>query len=149
MGQKRLSKLQHADSFRDLVVYQKAIGVAQIVFEQSKKFPAEERYSLTDQIRRSSRSIGAQIAEAWGKRRYQKHFLSKLTDADAEQMETQHWISVADSCKYIDNATAAELSGELLEIGRMLQSMMTNAKSFCDADPNSVREELTDYFESG
>jgi four helix bundle protein len=93
-----MSNLQYAKNFTELVVYQKAAAVAQTVYENSKAFPKEERYSLTDQIRRSSRSIGAQIAEAWGKRRYQKHFVSKLTDADAEQLETQHWISVASSC---------------------------------------------------
>src|SRR5262245_65652023 len=86
-----MSELQHAKSFRDLIVHQRARKVAQIVFELSKSFPREEAYSLTDQVRRASRSIGAQIAEAWGKRQYERHFVSKLTDADAEQLETQHW----------------------------------------------------------
>src|SRR5262245_58917671 len=99
--------LQHADSFRDLVVYAKARQLAQDVFRLSKYFPKEEAYSLTDQIRRSSRSIGAQIAEAWGKRRYSRHFISKLTDADAEQLETQHWVDVALSCEYIKASEAA------------------------------------------
>ena len=75
-------------SFRDLLVYQKARKLAQDIFVLTKAFPKEETYALTDQIRRSSRSIGAQIAEAWGKRRYEKHFISKLTDADGEQQET-------------------------------------------------------------
>ena len=141
-----MSKLQHAESFRDLVVYQKAAGVAQKVFEHSKDFPADERYSLTDQIRRSSRSIGAQIAESWGKRRYQRHFVSKLTDADAEQLETQHWISVALSCGYLNSEIEKELLQELSEIGRMLHSMIERAPSFCEAVPDSVREELDDYF---
>ena len=92
-----MNKLQHANRFNELVVYQKAAAVAHTVFELTKGFPAEERFPLTDQIRRSSRSIGAQIAEAWGKRRYKKHFVSKLTDADAEQLETQHWVSVSKS----------------------------------------------------
>jgi four helix bundle protein len=81
----------YAKSFKELRVYQKAREVSQTVFRLSKVFPKEETYSLTDQMRRAARSVGAQIAEAWGKRRYEKHFVSKLTDADAEQMETQHW----------------------------------------------------------
>ena len=85
-----MNKARHACGFRDLLVYRKAHEVAIRIFEISKNFPKEEMYSLTDQIRRASRSIGSQIAEAWGKRRYEKHFVSKLTDADAEQMETQH-----------------------------------------------------------
>lgn len=79
-----MTELNHAESFRDLVVYQKAKKVARTIFEITKDFPKEETYSLTDQLRRASRSIGAQIAEAWAKRRYEKHFISKLTDADAE-----------------------------------------------------------------
>jgi four helix bundle protein len=85
-----MSSLPHAESFRDLIVYQKARQLSKEIFQVTKSFPREETYSLTDQIRRSSRSIGAQIAEAWAKRRYEKHFLSKLTDADGEQQETQH-----------------------------------------------------------
>jgi four helix bundle protein len=87
--------LEHASSFKDLIVYQKSRVVSRSVFSLTKSFPKEETYALTDQIRRSSRSIGAHIAEAWAKRRYEKHFISKLTDADGEQMETQHWISEA------------------------------------------------------
>ena len=82
-------------SFRDLKVYQLALELQQAVFEVSKTFPIEERYALTDQIRRSSRSVGANIAEAWQKRRYVAHFISKLTDADGEQAETQHWLDTA------------------------------------------------------
>ncbi len=82
----------YARDFRELVVYRRQRELAREVFAVSKKFPREESRSLTDQIRRSSRSIGAQIAEAWAKRRYEKHFISKLTDADAEQRETQHCI---------------------------------------------------------
>ena len=90
-----MPELQHAKSFRDLIVHQKARALARRIFELSKSFPKEEAYSLTDQIRRASRSVGAQIAEAWGKRQYERHFVSKLTDADAEQLETQHWTDVA------------------------------------------------------
>ncbi len=123
--------LQHANSFRDLIVYQKARKAAQGVFGFSKSFPKEETYSLTDQVRRASRSVGAQIAEAWGKRQYQKHFISKLTDADAEQLETQHWIDVAFDCGYLTEEQSETLLDQLSEIGRMLHSMITKADQFC------------------
>jgi len=116
--------LEHARSFKELRVYQKSKAVSQTVFKLSKQFPKEEMYSLTDQMRRAARSIGAQIAEAWTKRRYEKHFVSKLTDADAEQMETQHWVSEALDCGYISSAHAIQLNSGLEEIGRMLNSMI-------------------------
>ena len=141
-----MSKLEYARSFRELIVYQKAYSVARSVFECSMKFPPHERYSLADQIRRSSRSIGAQIAEAWGKRRYQRHFVSKLTDADAEQLETQHWISVAASCGYLTAQEEAALMVDLHEIGKMLHSMIKNASSFCEGTSDSVREKVSEYF---
>jgi four helix bundle protein len=115
-----MSELRHAESFRGLVVYQKATTVSRQIFEISKRFPKEETFSLTDQMRRAVRSIGAQIAEAWAKRRYERHFVSKLSDADAEQMETQHWLSEACTCQYIDSAQAEALVAELEQIGRML-----------------------------
>jgi len=121
--------------------------VAKAIFETSKLFPREETYSLTDQVRRASRSIGAQIAEAWGKRRYEKHFISKLTDADAEQLETQHWIKVAVSCGYLDNKVSADLISELERIGRMLNSMIKKADLFCGLDKSVVREAALDYGE--
>ena len=123
--------LKHAESFKDLIVYQKSREVAKEVFTITQSFPKEEMYSLTDQVRRSSRSIGAQIAEAWGKRRYEKHFISKLTDADAEQLETQHWIEVAEDCNYIVHDQVLQVINKLSEIGRMLNSMMRKAKQFC------------------
>ncbi len=126
-----MGDLPHAGRFKDLLVYEKAHRTSQTIFEISKGFPKQERYSLTDQIRRSSRSIGAQIAEAWGKRRYINHFISKLTDADAEVQETQHWIRVALSCNYVVPAHAEKLDAELSEIGRMLHSMMQKSGSFC------------------
>jgi len=140
-----VKKLNHAKSFRDLSVYQKAKTVSRAIFETSKSFPREESYSLTDQIRRSSRSIGAQIAEAWAKRRYERHFISKLTDADAEQMETQHWLSEACDCQYLDPNQAKELTEELLQIGRMLNSMMEKAHLFCGQSRNVIREETAEY----
>src|SRR5262245_53303912 len=126
-----MSKLQHASHFRDLFVYQKARTAAQAIFQISKSFPKEEAYSLTDQLRRASRSVGGQIAEAWGKRQYQKHFVSKLTDADAEQLEAQHWIGTAVDCGYVTEQQAAMLLEPLYEIGRMLHSMIEKAEQFC------------------
>ena len=92
---------QQINNFGDLNVYQLAFELQQQVFELTKGFPIEERYSLTDQVRRASRSIGANLAEAWQKRRYVAHFVSKLTDADGEQSETRHWINTAFACEYI------------------------------------------------
>jgi len=141
-------ELNHAQSFRDLAVCERAKMVARTLFELSKGFPKEETYSLTDQIRRASRSIGAQIAEAWAKRRYEKHFISKLTDADAEQMETQHWIDEARNCHYIDQKLAAELTEELMQIGRMLNAMMVKAHLFCGQNEQVIREEIAEYITS-
>jgi four helix bundle protein len=123
----------YARSFRGLLVYKQAFTVSQRVFNLSKGFPEEEKYALTSQIRSSSRSIGAKITEAWAKRRYERHFVSKLTDADAEQMETQHWTRVAFSCGYLDEPTARSLVTELEQTGRLLQGMMDKAESFCSA----------------
>lgn len=136
-----MSELKHAQSFRDLIVYQKARDVAKHVFELTKGFPKEERYSLTDQVRRSSRSVGAQIAEAWAKRRYEKHFVSKLTDADGEQQETQHWVESAHDCEYITRQQRDALTADLSEIGRMLNSMIQKASSFCGTGNRMVRED--------
>jgi four helix bundle protein len=136
----------YARSFKDLRVYQKAREVSRTVFRLSKTFPKEEMYSLTDQIRRAVRSVGAQLAEAWGKRRYERHFVSKLTDADAEQMETQHWVGEALDCGYISDADAGKLNSGLEEIGRMLNSMMEKGDSFCGSPDGVLREDATDYF---
>ena len=136
----------YARSFKDLRVYQKAPEVSGAVFKLSKAFPKEEMYPLTDQMRRAARSVGAQIAESWGKRRYEKHFVSKLTDADAEQMETQHWVGEALDCGYISTADAAQLNSGLEEIGRMLNSMTEKADSFCGSPDGVLREDATEYF---
>ena len=138
--------LPHANSFRDLIVYQKAKALAKDIFEVSKRFPKEEMYSLTDQIRRASRSIGAQIAEAWAKRRYVKHFVSKLTDADGEQNETQHWLDTAKDCNYIKDQETAALLNQCKEIGRLLGGMMEKAEQFCSESPNVIRDETAEYF---
>ena len=140
-----MTELNHAKSFRDLAVYQKARKVSRSIFEISKDFPKEETYSLTDQIRRASRSIGAQIAEAWAKRRYERHFVSKLTDADAEQMETQHWIDEAYGCQYLNTKQTEELTGELSQVGRMLNSMIDKAHLFCGQRNYLIRDETKEY----
>jgi four helix bundle protein len=126
-----MAGLKHAEKFQELLVYSKARKVSQDIFRLSKYFPKEETYSLTDQIRRCSRSIGAQIAEAWGKRQFRRHFVSKLTDADAEQLETQHWVDVAFTCEYISAEEAASLLTALAEVGRMLHSMIAKSEQFC------------------
>ena len=138
----------YARSFKDLRVYQKARDVSRAVFKLSKAFPREEMYSLTDQMRRASRSVGAQIAEAWGKRRYEKHFVSKLTDSDTEQMETQHWVGEALDCGYLSPANATQLNSDLEEIGRMLNSMMEKADSFCGPLDSTLHESTAEYFTS-
>ena len=91
--------VKRIENFRDLEVYKKAFALQQDIFELTKSFPKEELYSLTDQIRRSSRSVGSNIAEAWQKRRYIQHFVSKLSDSDGEQAETQHWLDTAFACQ--------------------------------------------------
>lgn len=123
--------MSYIESFRDLDVYKLARKLSKQVFELSKGFPREEMYSLTDQMRRSSRSVGGQIAEAWGKRNYQKHFISKITDSDSEQLETQHWIETALDCSYISTDAANDLIEEYASLERMLNSMMVKAPSFC------------------
>ena len=140
-----MSGLAHAQSFRDLIVYQKARQLQRDILRITKTFPKEEMFSLTDQIRRSSRSIGANIAEAWAKRRYEKHFISKLTDSDGEQMETQHWIETALDCEYIDQKASAQLVEKCLEIGRMLGGMMAKAEMFCGTPTRTLREEAAEY----
>ena len=144
-----MSRLGHADSFRDLLVYQKSRALSREIFNLSKSIPKEETYSLSDQVRRSSRSVGAQIAEAWAKRRYEKNFISKLTDADGEQQETQHWIEIALDCGYISEDQARTLLTQCAEIGRLLGGMMAKAELFCRPDALSAREEQAPYFVSG
>lgn len=114
------------ESFEDLEVYQLALELQQEIFELTKTFPVEERYSLTDQIRRSSRSIGANISEAWGKRRYPAHFVSKLSDSGGEQNETRHWLKSAFLCRYISQVDFDRLISMSKTVGRKLGNMMQN-----------------------
>lgn len=127
--------MDYVKSYRELEVYKLSRQLSQEIFEITKSFPKEEMYSLTDQIRRSSRSVGAQIAEAWAKRRYEKHFISKLTDSDGEQQETQHWIDVSLDCSYIPEDKAVYLLAKCSSIGKMLNSMINKAEFFCSNSP--------------
>ena len=129
-----LLTMKYAETFRELEVYQLSQKLSREIFEVSKTFPKEEMYSLTDQIRRSSRSIGGNIAEAWAKRKYEKHFVSKLTDADGEQLETQHWLDTALDCQYIKEDLADSLLDQYTYVGRMLKSMIDKSSSFCNGD---------------
>src|ERR1035437_6850930 len=119
-----------AQSFRELEVYQAAFRFQQHVCEVSKQWPGDERFALTDQIRRSSRSIGANISESWAKRRYPAHFLSKLTNADGELQETMHWLGRAANYGYLDRFKKEELESVCASIGRKLGKMMQNPESF-------------------
>ena len=125
------------ESFRELDVYKLSRRLSRDVFDISRQFPKEEMFSLTDQIRRSSRSVGAQIAEAWAKRKYEKHFISKLTDAHGEQLETQHWIEIAVDSSYISVETARTLLMDYTLVGNMLNSMIVKASSFCVSIPKN------------
>jgi four helix bundle protein len=116
--------------FQDLFAYKKSFSLAMRIFEITKSFPKEEIYSLTDQIRRSSRSVPVTIAEAYRKRIYPKHFYSKLTDSDGENSETQVWLEFAFSCKYISNDVYQELLSESIEIGKLINYMLLNPEKF-------------------
>ena len=117
--------------FTELETYKLSRKISFEIFKLSKIFPPEEKYSLTDQIRRSSRSVGAQIAESWGKRRYEKHFISKLTDADAEIMETQHWLATAEECEYISTEEQNTLNKQCELLSKKINSMILKANQFC------------------
>ena len=117
-------------TFQDLLAYQKSFALAMKIFRISKSFPKEETYSLTDQIRRSSRSVSANIAEAYRKRDYPKHFHSKLTDSDAENSETQVWLEYSFACDYITKETFNELLNDSNEVGKLINYMILNPKKF-------------------
>ena len=117
-------------SAKELNVYQRAYALAMQVFEISKRFPAEERYALTGQIRRSSRSVCLNLREAWAKRRYAAHFVSKLTDCDGENSETDSSLDFARDCEYITESKHLEVTAMCAEIGRMLGLMIREPDSF-------------------
>lgn len=114
----------------DLLAYKKSFVLAMKIFEVSKQFPKEEKYSLTDQIRRSSRSVTVTITESYRKRIYPKKFLSKLTDAEAENSETQVWLDFALACEYLENTKFEELTTLNTEIGKLIYYMMHNPDKF-------------------
>jgi four helix bundle protein len=122
------------NSAKELAVYRRAYDLAMEIFELSKLFPAEERYALTSQIRRSSRSVCMNLGEAWAKRRYEAHFISKLTDCDGENNETDISLEFARTCGYLNSEQHADLSARNREVGRMLGSMIKNPKPFLLAD---------------
>jgi len=117
-------------SFRDLTVYKKAFALAMEIFEVSKQFPKEEKYSLTDQIRRASRAVCSCIAEAYRKRNYQAYFVSKSSDADMENSETQVWLDFSRACTYISEEIYKDLILKSEEVGRMLNHMVENPEKY-------------------
>jgi four helix bundle protein len=120
-----------AKSFRDLNVYKLGRESATAVFQTSKRFPVEERYSLTDQIRRSSRAVKAMLAEAWARRRYKAAFINKIDEALGEAMETQSWLDDALDCEYISKSEFDGLDSKYQRIGAMLVRMIDRADDFC------------------
>jgi four helix bundle protein len=122
------------EGFRDLDTYQKARRQSRRIFKLTRRFPKEERYSLTDQIRRSSRAVGALIAEAWARRRYEAAFVNTLNQALGEAMETQSWLDAALDCGYITGETHETLDTEWQRIGGKLRRMIQQSEQFCRAD---------------
>lgn len=118
------------ESFRDLEVYQMALKEAKVIFQVTKRFPTEERYSLTSQIRRASRAVCAMLAEAWARRRYEGAFANKVNEALAEAMETQSWLDHALECEYIDEELHRKLDSRWQQIGGKLMRMEQRAETF-------------------
>jgi four helix bundle protein len=116
--------------YKDLTVFKKAFELAMLIFEESKKFPKEKMYSLTDQIRRSSRSVCSNIAEGYRKRQYPAHFSSKMSDANMENSETQTWLLFASACLYISTETMDNPQKRSEEVGRLLSHMVNNPESY-------------------
>ena len=117
-------------TYSDLEVFKKAYKLSMDIFELSKSFPPEEKYSLTDQVRRCSRSVCVNFGEAYRRRKYPAHFVSKLTDADAENTETEIWIRFAYDCKYINEVNAEDFKSRSAEVGRMIGFMMSNPDKY-------------------
>jgi four helix bundle protein len=131
------------EDFDDLRVYRTAFRHAMTIFDLSTEWPTEEKYSLTDQIRRSSRAVCSNIAEAWSKRRYEAHFVSKLSDAEGEAAETITWLDFAHSCEYLEAGDHDELRGEYRKIRGGLVKMMRNPDPWCG--PSALREAEVPY----
>ena len=122
----RPSRSKFISNHEDLEVYQIAFDAAMAIFELSKNFPKEEKYSLTDQIRRSSRSVCTNLAEAWRRRRYKGSFLSKLNDAEAEAAESQVWLKFAVKCEYLDVETGRQLYSQYNQISGLIVTMISS-----------------------
>ena len=135
------------DDFEELRVYRTAYRQAMNIFEYSKEWPKVERYALTDQIRRSSRGVCSNIAEAWSKRRYPNHFISKLSDAEGEAAETLTWLAFANSCDYLTDTEHNDLRAEYRQIRGGLVKMMRNPDQWCG--PSTLREPRVDYETNG
>jgi four helix bundle protein len=129
-GQRSEGRGMQIRSAKDLRVYQRAYALAMDIFNISKTWPREEKYSLTDQVRRSSRSVCANLREAWAKRKYEAHFTNKLTDSDGENSETDTWLDFAKDCKYISDEDHHRMTNECREVGAMLGSMIKNPTPF-------------------
>ncbi len=125
------------NSAKDLNVYKVAHALAMEIFHISKAFPAEEKYALTSQIRRSSRSVCLNLREAWAKRRYEAHFISKLTDCDGENSETDSSLDFARDCGYISPKSHLRLTADCREVGRMIGGMISKASSFIGSSPTA------------
>lgn len=123
--------------YRELRVYQLAFETAMAVYECSKTFPREEKYSLTDQLRRAGRSVCANLAEAWRKRRYPAHFVSKLTDAESEAAECQVWLAFARECGYLEKDRCAELTDKYDHICSQLNLMMREPQRWALKSPST------------
>jgi four helix bundle protein len=126
----KMAAYQVLKGHRDLKVFQLAYKLAMEIFEASKSFPKEEKYSLTDQIRRSSRSVAANIGEGFRKRQYPRMFLSKLADADGEATETQVWLDFSRDCEYLSIEKCVALTNGYEEVGKMLGAMMSMPEKF-------------------
>ena len=118
-------------TFRDLGAYKKAFNLSMEIFEITKEFPSGEKFGLISQIRRSSRSVCSNVGEGYRKRLYEKHFVSKSTDADMENTETQVWLDYSLACKYIDENIYQDLIMKSEEVGRMLNHMIENPEKYC------------------
>lgn len=127
--------------FKELVAYKKAFEMSRLVFRLSKRFPKEETYSLTDQIRRSSRSVTAQLAEGYRKRRYPLSFIAKMVDADGENAETQVWLDHAVACEYVSGQDIAPITSLSEEVGKLLADMIANPAKYGAVAPRTPRDQ--------
>ena len=121
---------ERIESYKELRVFQKAMNTAMKIFESTKNFPTEEKYSMVDQIRRSSRSVCANLAEAWRKRRYRAAFIAKLSDAESEACETQVWIEFAKRCNYLDETVCTEMDAEYKQVMGQIVKIINTADNW-------------------